>query len=383
MHRIRLVLFIIAIILVCVACGNNIETTVVTETKSIVEETQEEVEILHTSLDEEKCNTMDVGGIRFLVPIEMCEDVVNTKDDILFTCYKNMVGDPIKGTKKTVLSAEKEKMTSAQESLMDIELFSKAFFDSYFIEEDSSEGTISDITNIRQIRVDGIEGRIADFTYSDIYGNDSDIRMAVIVNNNYIISLMFIKLSKESFDFDIFDEIIGSGQVVGDGSENVSFRRQRIPVKEETEAREVAELQIIPKASFDAVKEMADSYKIEEVDDIDLEDGIRCKKFSDTDEEKQIEIVYRANDEAIICATVIAKPKPTEDEQRTFIQEISKVLCPPDDAEDVYSWIFPMTGLNIKSGKRTINDIKYELSKKAMSVVEYYVNVDKWEEWKG
>ena len=139
------------------------------------------------------------------------------------------------------------------------------------------------------------------------------------------------------------------------------------------------EMPVLEGTSVKTVAERAKKFGLKELfADEDFGHGTKMKSLSNDSYTLMIDIIYSTATKEILCIDLITSPKTSASQQREFVLGMADVLCPPEDVEEVTSWLNKNIG---KKAKEDINGIDYELSLGPNKNIIYDVGMASWEEW--
>lgn len=111
----------------------------------------------------------------------------------------------------------------------------------------------------------------------------------------------------------------------------------------------------------------------------DLEDGTMYVSCVDKDQAISLDLVYKKDTEEIVTASIYTNLYASDSEQKNYIITMSKVLCPPEDADEVSNWVASNIG---KEKTNNVNGIDYKLwIAQTSGCLLYDVNMANWEKW--
>ena len=92
-----------------------------------------------------------------------------------------------------------------------------------------------------------------------------------------------------------------------------------------------------------------------------------------------LDVIYDTTTLEVLCGNVVTfNGLSSYNEQASFINGISSVLCPKSDENDVSTWVSNNVG---SSAITTIGGFEYEVALGPSQNLLYYAGNSNWEEW--
>ena len=135
---------------------------------------------------------------------------------------------------------------------------------------------------------------------------------------------------------------------------------------------------VMKESNVDTAEKKATQYGLSEQSEDDFGHGTKCKSLADSSEGLMLSITYSVETKEILCGTIVTNALASVDQQKTFIKDMSEVLCPLQDAKNVSEWVSSNIGTK---NNTTINGIDYKMDLGPVQNALYYAGYDRWESW--
>lgn len=147
-----------------------------------------------------------------------------------------------------------------------------------------------------------------------------------------------------------------------------------------TENSVVSEIPIMTGRYLDDIVKAAKEKGVSiRVDDFKIDHGVRIRSLSSKNGGLSLDIIYMPSTKEVLNSSIITySVLSSQKEQRSFITEMAKYLCPPPSKDAVSQWVKKSIG---KEAETTIDGFVYSLSLGPTGNLIYDAGVKNWEEW--
>lgn len=154
-----------------------------------------------------------------------------------------------------------------------------------------------------------------------------------------------------------------------------------LPENPETTVTATSQMPVMPGLTVDTVMTAAKNLgvSIRPFPDENFGKGTLHRELANSSNSINLEFIFNAETEEVLCASIVTYSRiSTVQEQKQFVVEIGKTLCPPADSDAVSKWITANVG---KEAETTINGFVYHLFLGPSGNICYNAGIQNWEEW--